>query len=154
MRLGATPYYLFVERDTGPRNYFEVPLARAWSIFRAATRSVSGLGRTVRGPSMSATPGKVCLDGVTEVRGEKVFVLRFLQARNPEWVGRPFFAAYDDRATWFDQLRPAFGDEAFFFARRVGTPDAAASPCHRSGAQVSLPSLTRDTSVTPCDAFV
>ena len=26
--LGIVPYYMFVERDTGPRNYFEVPLSR------------------------------------------------------------------------------------------------------------------------------
>jgi L-lysine 2,3-aminomutase len=115
VRLGAVPYYLFVERDTGPRNYFEVPLARAWAIFCDAYRATSGLARTVRGPSMSATPGKVVVDGIAELRGEKVFVLRFLQARDPDWVGRPFFARYDDRATWLDQLRPAFGEVAFFF---------------------------------------
>jgi hypothetical protein len=64
---------------------------------------------------MSATPGKVCIDGVAEVAGEKVFVLRFLQGRNPAWAGRPFFARYDPEATWLDQLRPAFGGERFFF---------------------------------------
>lgn len=115
VQLGAVPYYMFVERDTGPRSYFEVPLARAHRIFRAAFAELSGLGRTVRGPSMSATPGKVCIDGVTEVGGEEVFALRFLQARDPAWVGRPFFARFDPEATWFDQLRPAFGAPRFFF---------------------------------------
>jgi hypothetical protein len=126
------PYYLFVERDTGPLNYFEVPLARAWAIFRDAYQNVSGLARTVRGPSMSATPGKVVVDGVSEVRGERVFVLRFLQARNPAWVGRPFFACYDPRATWLDQLRPAFGETRFFFeepaANGPSVPLLAAAP--------------------------
>src|SRR5262249_40194301 len=59
LRLGVIPYYMFVERDTGAKNYFEVPLARALEIFQGAYKTVSGLGRTVRGPSMSATPGKV-----------------------------------------------------------------------------------------------
>ena len=113
--LGLMPYYLFVERDTGARNYFEVPLVRAWEIYRQAVQGVSGLGRTARGPSMSASPGKVEIQGVTEVAGEKVFVLRFIQARNPEWVQQPFFARFDPEATWFDQLRPAFGAEQFFF---------------------------------------
>lgn len=113
--LGLMPYYLFVERDTGARNYFEVPLVRAWEIYRQAVQGVSGLGRTARGPSMSASPGKVEIQGVTEVAGEKVFVLRFIQARNPEWVQQPFFARFDPEATWFDQLRPAFGAERFFF---------------------------------------
>ncbi len=116
VRLGAIPYYAFVERDTGPRGYFEVPLERAWRIFREAYSGVSGLARSVRGPSMSATPGKVVIDGVSVIGSEQVFVLRFLQARRSEWVGRPFFARFDPRATWLDQLRPAFGREEFFFA--------------------------------------
>ncbi|MCY4190447.1 MAG: hypothetical protein OXD42_03825, partial [Rhodospirillaceae bacterium] len=109
------PYYMFVEWDTGPRQYFEVPLVRCWETFRGAIQQVSGLGRTVRGPSMSATPGKVEVTGVQEVAGEKVFVLRFLQGRVPDWVGRPFFAKFDPEATWLDQLEPAFGQNSFFF---------------------------------------
>jgi L-lysine 2,3-aminomutase len=113
--LGCIPYYMFVARDTGAKHFFELPLERCWEIFRKAYRSVSGVCRTVRGPSMSDTPGKIQLLGVSEVRGEKVFVLRFLQGRDPRWVDIPFFAKYDPRATWFDQLEPAFGEESFFF---------------------------------------
>ncbi|WP_103564790.1 KamA family radical SAM protein [Actinomadura rubteroloni] len=109
-RMGLVPYYMFVERDTGPRDYFAVPLARAHEIFRDAYANVSGLARTVRGPSMSATPGKVCVDGVTEINGEKVFVLHLIQARDASLVGRPFFARYDPEAIWLDDLRPAFTD--------------------------------------------
>jgi KamA family protein len=115
VRQGLTPYYMFVERDTGARRYFEVPLARAWEIYREAVKNVSGLARTVRGPSMSAGPGKVEIQGVAEVRGEKVFVLRFLQGRNEDWVQRPFFARFDASATWLDGLQPAFGEKEFFF---------------------------------------
>lgn len=114
--LGLVPYYMFVERDTGARHYFEVPLARAYDIYRNAIRQVSGLSRTARGPSMSAGPGKVEIQGITEIHGEKVFVLRFIQGRNPDWVQQPFFARYDPEATWLDQLQPAFGEERFFFA--------------------------------------
>jgi hypothetical protein len=106
---------MFVERDTGPRRYFEVPLARALDIFSDAYRRVSGLGRTVRGPSMSATPGKVLVDGVAEIHGEKVFVLKFLQARDQTWVNRVFFAKYDENATWLDQLQPAFGESEWWW---------------------------------------
>ncbi|TQN27714.1 L-lysine 2,3-aminomutase [Haloactinospora alba] len=113
VRHGMVPYYMFVERDTGPQDYFAVPLARAYGIFRDAYARVSGLARTVRGPSMSATPGKVCVDGVTEVAGEKVFVLHFIQARDPELVGRPFFARYDERAAWLFDLEPALGATHF-----------------------------------------
>jgi len=112
---GLIPYYMFVARDTGSKAFFEVPLERAWSVFREAYRSVSGICRTVRGPSMSANPGKVHILGVSEVRGEKVFVLSFIQCRNPELVGIPFYAKYDPNASWFDELKPAFGDKEFFF---------------------------------------
>ena len=56
VKLGMIPYYMFIERDTGARGYFEVPLARCYEIFRDAFQQVSGLARTVRGPSMSAFP--------------------------------------------------------------------------------------------------
>ncbi len=115
VRLGLVPYYMFVERDTGAKKYFEVPLFRAHEIFQGAFQNLSGLGRTVRGPSMSAHPGKVRVLGTASVRGEKVFVLDFLQARNPEWVGRPFFARFDRKATWLDDLQPALGEDRFFF---------------------------------------
>ena len=115
VRLGIVPYYMFVERDTGAKQYFEVPLARGWQIYRDAMQQVSGLGRTVRGPSMSTSPGKVEIQGVSEVCGEKVFVLRFIQGRNSDWVQRPFYARYDERATWLDELKPAFGAPEFFF---------------------------------------
>jgi L-lysine 2,3-aminomutase len=110
VRLGMVPYYMFVERDTGPQDYFAVSLARAYEIFRGAYQDVSGLCRTVRGPSMSATPGKVCVDGIAEVVGAKVFVLRMIQARNPQLVGKPFFARFDPAATWLTDLEPAFAD--------------------------------------------
>ena len=110
LRLGMVPYYMFVERDTGPAGYFAVSLARAAELFRDAYSAVSGLCRTVRGPSMSATPGKVAVDGVADIAGQKVFALHMIQARDPSLVGRPFFAQYDPDAVWLSDLRPAFAD--------------------------------------------
>lgn len=113
--LGIIPYYMFVARDTGAQDYFAVSLENAWKIFRKAYQKVSGVARTVRGPSMSANPGKVQLLGISEVNGEKVMVLRFLQGRNPNWVGEPFFAKYNPKAMWLDDLKPYGGKEQFFF---------------------------------------
>jgi KamA family protein len=113
--LNCIPYYMFVARDTGSKYFFEVPLEKCWQIFKKAYSQVSGVCRTVRGPSMSAEPGKVQILGVAEVKGEKVFVLRFIQGRNANWVDVPFFAQYDPEATWLNQLKPAFGEEKFFF---------------------------------------
>ena len=138
VRLGLIPYYMFVERDTGARRYFEVPLLRAHEIFTQAYRTVSGLARSVRGPSMSAFPGKVRVLGVITLRDlidrqvyetlrrsvgfdllgdpeQKMVLCDFIQARNPEWVKRPFLAECDDAATWLDDLRPALGQKQFPF---------------------------------------
>lgn len=101
---GAVPYYLFVTRDTGPRDYFAVPLVRAVEIFQTAYQAVPGLARTVRGPVMSTTAGKVVVDGVLQAPGRPVFQLRFLRARDPLLVGRPFHALYSRSATWFGDL--------------------------------------------------
>ena len=140
-QLGLVPYYMFVERDTGARNYFAVPLARCVQIFKEAYASVSGLARSVRGPSMSAFPGKVRLLGMLRLRDmtdshvldvmreavgfdllgdpdQPLLVCDFIQARNPDWVRRPFFAECDDDAAWFDDLRPAFGKRRFYFEER------------------------------------
>ncbi|MDV7353546.1 lysine 2,3-aminomutase [Rhodococcus oxybenzonivorans] len=115
VRHNVVPYYMFVERDTGARPYYGLPLARAYDIYRDALQQVSGLGRTARGPVMSASPGKVVIDGVVELDGGRAFALRYLQARNPEMVGRPFFAAYDEHAQWWDELRPYGPRDREFF---------------------------------------
>jgi len=110
MRLGCVPYYMFVERDTGAHHYFSVPLAQALGIYQAAFQRMSGIGRTARGPVMSAHPGKVLVQGVAKIAGRKVFVLSLIQARDPERAGRIFLARYDSRATWLTDLQPAFGE--------------------------------------------
>lgn len=109
--LGIIPYYMFMARDTGAQHFFDVPMVKAQRIFSDAIRNTSGLIRTVRGPSMSCTPGKVEVTGVEEIFGQKVFVLRFLQCRDEAWIGRPFFAKYDPEAVWFDDLEPLDGME-------------------------------------------
>ena len=114
VNMGCIPYYMFVVRDTGAQHYFGVPLVRAYDIFSRAYSSVSGLARTVRGPSMSATPGKVQVSGVATLGGQKMIVLRFLQGRNPDWAHTPFFAKYDENAIWLDDLRPVEGSRFFF----------------------------------------
>jgi len=125
VNLGAVPYYAFVERDTGPKHYFQVPLHKAHDVFRTALGQVSGLARTVRGPSMSTTMGKVLIDGIETVQDEKVFVLKFLQARHSEWANRIFFAKFDRHANWINDLRPALGSPSHFFSESVDKHAAA-----------------------------
>jgi KamA family protein len=119
LKLNMVPYYMFVERNTGAYNYFEIPLVKAWDIYRHAISNISGLAKTARGPSMSTKYGKIEIQGVTSIKNEKVFVLRFIQGRKSNWVQRPFFAKFDPNATWFDQLKPAFGEKDFFFIKEM-----------------------------------
>jgi KamA family protein len=128
VQLGIVPYYMFVERDTGSKRYFSVPLAQAVEIHRHATSRVSGLARTARGPVMSAHPGKVAIDGVTDVGGRRHFVLRLLQARQADWCGQPFMAEYDSRATWLNELQPAFGAREFFYEEDLARLEDASRP--------------------------
>lgn len=102
--LGIVPYYMFVERDTGADEYFKVSLSRALTVFKEAYKSVSGLARTVRGPSMSTSPGKVLVEDVVSVNGNKFFAMKFLQARNKDLVGKLFFIPYDRDVCWYDNL--------------------------------------------------
>ena len=130
VQLGCIPYYMFVVRDTGAQHYFGISLTKAYEIFRDAYKQVSGLGRTVRGPSMSATPGKVLVDGTPTINGKKVISLRFLQGRNPDWVNKPFYAKYDEDAIWLDDLNPAY-DEKFFFEDELGEKYSGARKLER-----------------------
>lgn len=126
VKLGCVPYYMFVARNTGAQHYFSIPLIDAWNIFRKAYQSVSGICRTVRGPCMSCLPGKVQLLGITEAKDRKVMVFRMIRGRNPDWSARPFFAKYDEKAIWYTELQPAFGEEKFFFSdelNKILTPE-------------------------------
>ena len=56
---------------------------------------------------MAASPGKVGIVSIEEVRGERIFALKFFQARSPAGTKRLLFAKYDAEATWLDDLKPA-----------------------------------------------
>jgi KamA family protein len=114
VNMGMVPYYLFIARDTGAKHFFDVPLVKAFRIFNSAYRKISGICRTVKGPVMSTTPGKIQIVGITNIGNSRIIVLKFIQGRNPTWVGRPFFAKYDNRATWLNELEPAFNRKFFY----------------------------------------
>jgi KamA family protein len=119
VKLGMVPYYMFIARDTGAQDYFGIPVVKAWRIFQKAYTQVSGIARTVRGPSMSCTPGKIRVAGISEIKGERIITLEFIQGRNSNWVARPFFAKYDCKAQWIDDMQPAFGMDNFFYEEEL-----------------------------------
>jgi L-lysine 2,3-aminomutase len=103
--LGLIPYYLFGEDGAGPDTYFKLPLVDVLDIFQQAQSQTTGLARTVRGPVYNYGNNKVLLDGVSEIGGERIFVLKYVQAHQQENTGRIFFAKYDNAATRFSELR-------------------------------------------------
>ncbi|NYH77423.1 KamA family protein [Actinopolyspora biskrensis] len=119
LAMGALPYYMFVERDTGPHDYFKVPLSDAVAIFQTAYSSLPGLARTVRGPVMSTTPGKIVIDGVEQSPDGRFFRMRFLQARNAGLVGRPFRAPFSEHASWLSEIGPLTADTPDDIAKAV-----------------------------------
>jgi KamA family protein len=86
IELGLIPYYMFIEANHNQESCFRVPLAEALTIFQEAQKLTSGLARTVRGPVFMNDLNRVLLDGVTELNGEKYFVLKNLQSP-PETPG-------------------------------------------------------------------
>lgn len=109
VRLGIIPRTMILRPVTGPGRHFAVTLATAQQIFAHAFARVSGLARTVRGPAMRDEHGLLCIDGTTEAAGQKIFALRYLQARDPHMAGVPYFATYSTDATWLTDLHPVRG---------------------------------------------
>ncbi len=118
VNLNIIPYYMFIPRDTGAKEYFEISLIEAWKIFSNAFRQVSGICKTARGPIMSALPGKIQVLGVSQLEkdGEMkdALALRFIQGRNPEWNNIPFYAELNENANWLTELKPFYGDKFFY----------------------------------------
>ncbi len=105
--MGMVPYYMFVERETGPYGYFQLPITKVYDIYSDAIRKAGSFAKTVTGPVMSAAPGKVQIMGVVDspVDDEKYFMLQFVRNRDYSKTFKPFFMKYDEQATWFDQLK-------------------------------------------------
>lgn len=125
VRAGAVPYYMFVERDTGARRNFEVPLARALAIYEEGVSRLSGLARTVRGPVMSASVGKVLVDGLVVAGSGDAFALKLIRARDAGRVNAMELARFDPAACWLDDLRSLDSPTEVPFAPRTLATAAA-----------------------------
>jgi KamA family protein len=112
VQLGMVPYYMFIERETGPYEYFSIPLAEVYQMYQNAIRETGSFSKTVTGPVMSAAKGKVQIMGVVDnpVDGNKYFMMQYVRHRDYRKTFRPFFMEFDPEATWVDQLNevPAF----------------------------------------------
>lgn len=112
VQLGMIPYYMFIERETGPYEYFSIPLAEVYQMYQNAIRETGSFSKTVTGPVMSASKGKVQIMGIVDnpVDGNKYFMMQYVRHRDYRKTFRPFFMEFDPQATWVDQLNevPAY----------------------------------------------
>lgn len=106
--LGLVPYYMFVERETGPHEYYSVPLSRVYDIYQNAIKSSNSFAKTVTAPVMSARKGKVQILGKLEnpLDGQLYFILQYVRHRDHTKTYKPFLMHYDESSTWVDQLKP------------------------------------------------
>ncbi|MCL4847466.1 MAG: hypothetical protein KJ066_13085 [Acidobacteria bacterium] len=112
LRIGF--HSMYCARPTGEHHYFAVPLAEIERVASKVYRSLPSINRPSRYLSMTTSAGKISILGTADVHGEKVFALKFTQARNMEWLDRVFLAKYDARQKNVDLLEP-FDSQAFFF---------------------------------------
>jgi len=96
VHFGMVPYYLFVEFNYGPTGYFKLPIARVLEITQEALRNSCGLVKTIRGPVISDKQMKLCIEGTTEIAGNKMFVLKCINSHQPKNVGKVFFEQFDE----------------------------------------------------------
>ncbi len=112
--LGVGFHSMYCARPTGEHHYFTAPLAVIVKIFSKIYRELASINRPSRFITMTSSAGKISLLGTTEINGEKVFVLKFNEARNMEWMDKTYFAKYDENEHTIENLKP-FGTDKHFY---------------------------------------
>jgi len=97
---------IYCARPTGEHHYFTAPLSDLNEIFNKVYHSLPSINRPSRFITMTSSAGKISMIGTAEIKGEKVFVLKFNQGRNMEWIDKVYFAKYDESETVIERLVP------------------------------------------------
>jgi lysine 2,3-aminomutase len=112
--LGVGFHSMYCARPTGEHHYFTSSLADINKVFSKVFRSLSSVNRPSRYITMTSSAGKISLMGTTVINGEKLFVLKFNEARNMEWIDQVFLAKYDEKENTIEKLKP-YGTDKYFF---------------------------------------
>jgi len=112
--LGIGFHSMYCARPTGEHHYFTAPLAAISAVFNKVYRELASINRPSRYITMTSSAGKVSLMGTTVINGEKVFVLKFNEARNMQWVDQTYFAKYDEHENTIEKLKPFAADKYFY----------------------------------------
>jgi len=112
--LGVGFHSMYCARPTGEHHYFTAPLAVINKVFSKVYRSLASINRPSRYITMTSSAGKISMMGTTVVNGETLFVLKFNEARNMEWIDKVYLARYDEKQNTIEKLKP-FDTEKHFF---------------------------------------
>lgn len=118
--LGIGFHSMYCPRPTGEHHYFSTPLAEMNQVFSKVYRSLPSISRPSRYITMTSSAGKTSLIGTTEVNGEKLFVLKFNESRNMEWMDEVYLAKYDEHETVIERLKP-FEKDKYFYEDELAT---------------------------------
>jgi L-lysine 2,3-aminomutase len=112
--LGIGFHSMYCARPTGEHHYFTTPLADINRVFSQVFRTLPSVNRPSRYITMTSSAGKISLMGTTEIRGEKLFVLKFNEARNMNWIDTVFLARYNEEENTIENLQPYDADKYFY----------------------------------------
>lgn len=112
--VGIGFHSMYCARPTGEHHYFTAPLAVISKVFNKVYRELASINRPSRYITMTSSAGKISLMGTTEINGEKVFVLKFNEARNMAWMDNTYFAKYDENENTIENLKPFDANKYFY----------------------------------------
>lgn len=112
--LGIGFHSMYFARPTGEHHYFAATIDEINKIFSKIYKVLSSINRPSRYITQTQSAGKVSLLGTTEIHGEKVFVLKFNEGRNMDWIDTVYFAKYDPEAKIIEKLTPFEGEKFFY----------------------------------------
>lgn len=112
--LGIGFHSMYCARPTGEHHYFTAPLEVIDKVFSKVYKTLASINRPSRYITMTSSAGKISLLGTTEINGEKVFVLKFNEGRNMDWMDTVYLAKFDPKENTIANLKPFRGDKHFF----------------------------------------
>lgn len=112
--LGIGFHSMYCARPTGEHHYFTAPLADINRVFSKVFKTLASINRPSRYITMTSSAGKVSMLGTAIVNGEKVFALKFNEARNMDWMDKVYLAKYDEKENTIDKLKPYDTNKYFY----------------------------------------
>lgn len=112
--LGIGFHSMYCARPTGEHHYFTAPLEIMDKVFSKVYKTLASINRPSRYITMTSSAGKISLLGTTVIDGEKLFVLKFNEGRNMDWMDTVYLAKFDPNENTIANLKPYKGDKHFY----------------------------------------